>query len=165
MHFNLIFPLYCHKILGQNLFRSSKLLFVCMEMHIDVTQHNMYTLTHAVVVSLLAIPLWLNIFTYISVSSKFEFQVTLKPFGATQKWTIIWMKKCACVHGNFFRTLKAMSDDQESAAQYATRLWPMAHCFLTTLLEGVKKFWKIKQDQCLLDRWEYYFQIPYSREH
>ena len=49
-----------------------------MEMHIDVTQHNMYTLTRAVVVSLLAIPLWMNIFTYISVSLKFEFQVTVK---------------------------------------------------------------------------------------
>ena len=50
-----------------------------MEMHIDVTQHNMYTLTRAVVVSLLAIPVWMNIFTYISVSLKFEFQVTVKP--------------------------------------------------------------------------------------
>ena len=37
-------------------------MFVCLyAAHIDVTQHNMYTLTHAVVVSLLAIPLWSNL--------------------------------------------------------------------------------------------------------
>ena len=145
MHFNLIFPLYCHKILGQNLFRSSKLLFVCMEMHIDVTQHNMYTLTHAVVVSLLAIPLWLSIFTYTLVSVQnlnFRLHSNLsKQFDATySKMNYNLKKKCVCMHGKFY--LNPTSYDcavSKAHMAYGT-------LFLDNFTGRGKKSGKIKQD-------------------